>query len=282
MWHANGRLGRIRIQLLFGVLGFIAVLEASPLALAQGLAEILGTVRDQSGAVIPSARIVLTSEQQGFVRTALSGGEGLYDFSAVPVGSYSVRVEKDGFNTYSQTGIVLQADVYVRVDIELRLGTSTQTITITGSAPLLETTSSTMENTIDRERVQNLPLNGRDARQLISLVPGGVTQGPLDQFIASPSFSVNGAREDQVNFRLDGGEHMDTWFGSGLPYPNPDALQDVQVAADRLMAPQFFRQLSPPSKVKPDLYTASSGATWTDYIGPRKPHKRTRHKTPRT
>jgi hypothetical protein len=236
MWHLNGRLGRISIQLLFGVLGFIAVLEASPLALAQGLAEILGTVRDQSGAVIPNARIVLTSEQQGFARTALSGGEGLYDFSAVPVGSYSVRVEKDGFNTYSQTGIVLQADVYVRVDIELRLGTSTQTITVTGSAPLLETTSSTMENTIDRERVQNLPLNGRDARQLISLVPGGVTQGPLDQFIASPSFSVNGAREDQVNFRLDGGEHMDTWFGSGLPYPNPDALQEFTVQTSNFSA----------------------------------------------
>ena len=225
MCHANGSASRSLLGLLLGWV----LLGLSPLAKAQGLAEISGTIHDQNGTIVTGAQVTLANEQQGFTRSTVSTDAGLYDFSAVPVGTYALKVEKSGFANYAQTGILLQVDVQVRVDVSLNLGPSMQTITVTGSAPLLETTSSTIQNTIDRERVQNLPLNGRDARQLISLVPGGVTQAPLDQFIASPSFSVNGAREDQVNFRLDGGEHMDTWFGSGLPYPNPDALQEFTV-----------------------------------------------------
>jgi hypothetical protein len=130
----------------------------------------------------------------------------------------------------------VQVDQDARVDVGLEIGAATQTVTVTGRAALLETTSATLQNVVDRERIQDLPLNGRDTRQLISLVPGGVTQAPLDQFIASPSFSVNGARQDQVNFRLDGGEHMDPWFGSGLPYPNPDALQEFTVQTSNFSA----------------------------------------------
>ncbi len=205
-------------------------------AFAQGGAEILGTVRDTSGAVVPGATVEITSDQQGWARNTLSSDQGSYEFSSVPVGSYTVQVEKSGFKGYKQVGVIVQVDLHARVDVGLEIGTEMQTVTVTGSAALLETTSSTQQNVIDRERIQNLPLNGRDTRQLISLVPGGVTKAPLDQFIASPSFSVNGAREDQVNFRLDGGEHMDTWFGSGLPYPNPDALQEFTVQTSNFSA----------------------------------------------
>jgi outer membrane receptor protein involved in Fe transport len=229
-------MGRPGTYVPLSLLGLITLLGLSPLARAQGLAEISGTIHDQNGAIIPGAQVQLSNEQQGFTRITESSDVGLYDFSALPVGNYTLKVEKTGFGNYTQTGIVLQVDVQVRVDVSMQVGASTQTITVAGSAPLLETTSSTMQNTIDRERVQNLPLNGRDARQLISLVPGGVPQAPLDQFIASPSFSVNGARQDQVSFRLDGGEHMDTWFGSGLPYPNPDALQEFTVQTSSFSA----------------------------------------------
>jgi outer membrane receptor protein involved in Fe transport len=204
---------------------------------AQGAGgEILGTVHDQTDALVAGAQVELVSERQGWTRTSQTNDSGLYSFTALPVGEYTIRVQSSGFRNFQQTGIVLQADSQARVDIALTLGTGAETVNVTGSAQQLETTSSTQQDVIDRERVQNLPLNGRDARQLISLVPGGVPMPSIDQFIASPTFSVNGARQDQVNYRLDGGEHMDTWFGSGLPYPNPDALQEFTVQTSNFSA----------------------------------------------
>ena len=221
---------------LWIVLSFLVMLSDPYNAGAQGGTQILGTVRDSTGAAVAGAQVEIKNDQQGWTRSTISSDLGSYQFSAVPVGSYSVKVDKPGFKGYTQTGVTVQVDLQARVDISLELGPSIQTVTVTGSAAILETTSSTNQIVIDRERIQNLPLNGRDTRQLISLVPGGVQKAPLDQFIASPSFSINGAREDQVNFRLDGGEHMDTWFGSGLPYPNPDALQEFTVQTSNFSA----------------------------------------------
>ena len=216
---------------------FLALTVFYSVAHAQGaISEILGTVQDNSGAVVRGAQVQITSERQGWTRDTVTNDSGLYSFSAVPVGPYTVKVSKTGFRDYSQAGVTLQADSQAKVDVVLQLGASSQTVSVTAAAEQLDTTSSTQQDVIDRDRVQNLPLNGRDARQLIALVPGGVTTAPVDQFIASPSFSVNGARQDQVNFRLDGGEHMDTWFGSGLPYPNPDALQEFTVQTNNFSA----------------------------------------------
>jgi outer membrane receptor protein involved in Fe transport len=221
----------------FAVVSALLLTGVPSVVYAQGsIGEITGTVRDQNGALIRGAEVQIASDQQGWVRKTVTTDSGLYDFSAVPVGAYTVSVQSTGFKSYTQAGVTLQADLQARVDITLQVGSSSQTVNVTGSAALLETTSSTVQNVIDRERVQNLPLNGRDARQLIALVPGGIPQAPIDQFIASPSFAVNGARQDQVNFRLDGGEHMDSWFGSGLPYPNPDALQEFTVQTSNFSA----------------------------------------------
>lgn len=201
-----------------------------------GTGEVLGIVKDQSGAVIPSATIQLTSQEQGWTRTTTTSSAGLYDFPAVPVGHYTIRVQKSGFQAFTQSGITLQTDMQAKVDVALRVGATSSVVTVSANAVQLQTTSSTGKTVVDRERVQNLPLNGRDARQLISLVAGGIERGPVDQFISSPSFSVNGANQDQVNFLLDGGEHMDTWFGSGLSYPNPDALQEFTVETNNFSA----------------------------------------------
>jgi outer membrane receptor protein involved in Fe transport len=222
---------------LLAVVSALLLAGVPSVAYAQGsIGEITGTVQDQNGALIAGAQVQLLSEQQGWTRNTLTTDAGLYDFPSVPVGSYTVKVGKTGFKSYTQTGAILQADLQARLDVTLQVGSSVESVTVTGGVALLDTTSSTQEEVIDRQRVQNLPLNGRDTRQLISLVPGGVLQAPIDQFIASPSFAVNGTRQDQVSFRLDGGEHMDTWFGSGLPYPNPDALQEFTVQTSNFSA----------------------------------------------
>jgi hypothetical protein len=134
------------------------------------------------------------------------------------VGEYSIQVQAAGFQTYTRSGIILQAVTQARVDVTLQVGASAEVVNVTENAEQVNTTSSTLKTVVDRQRVENLPLNGRNPLQLLSLLPGGVPRGPIDQFIATPTFSVNGANQDQINYRLDGGDHMDTWFGSPLSY----------------------------------------------------------------
>jgi hypothetical protein len=215
---------------------FMVVLLLARLLRAQGTGEILGNVTDPSGAVVTQAQVELRNEAQGWSRQAITSDIGAFHFAAVPVGQYSVKVEAKGFQTYSRSGIILQAVTQARVDIELALGAAAEVVSVAANAEQVNTTSSTLKTVVDRERVQNLPLNGRNPLQLLSLLPGGVQRGAVDQFINTPTFSVNGANQDQVNYRLDGGDHMDTWFGSSLSYPNPDALQEFTVQTNNFSA----------------------------------------------
>src|SRR5580704_14341781 len=144
----------------FAVVSALLLTGVPSVVYAQGsIGEITGTVRDQNGALIRGAEVQIASDQQGWVRKTVTTDSGLYDFSAVPVGAYTVSVQSTGFKSYTQAGVTLQADLQARVDITLQVGSSSQTVNVTGSAALLETTSSTVQNVIDRERVQNLPLN---------------------------------------------------------------------------------------------------------------------------
>jgi len=204
--------------------------------LAQGTGDVLGSVTDQTGAVVVGAKVQLRSQAQGWTRDTLSSGIGFFLFPAVPVGEYSVQVQAAGFQTYTRSGIVLQAVTQARVDVPLQVGASAEVVNVAENAEQVNTTSSTLKTVVDRQRVENLPLNGRNPLQLLSLLPGGVPRGPIDQFIATPTFSVNGANQDQINYRLDGGDHMDTWFGSPLNYPNPDALQEFTVQTNNFSA----------------------------------------------
>ena len=216
--------------------GSLVVLFLAPGLRAQGTGEILGNVTDPSGAVVTQAQVELRNEAQGWSRQSLTSDIGAFHFAAVPVGQYSVKVQAKGFQTYSRSGIILQAVTQARVDIELALGAAAEVVSVAANAEQVNTTSSTLKTVVDRERVQNLPLNGRNPLQLLSLLPGGVQRGAVDQFINTPTFSVNGANQDQVNYRLDGGDHMDTWFGSSLSYPNPDALQEFTVQTNNFSA----------------------------------------------
>ena len=151
MLHSSSWMHRIWLFLA----GFLLVSSFSFDASAQGGAAILGTVQDASGAVIPGATVEIKSDQQGWTRNTVSNDQGSYEFSSVPVGSYTVQVEKSGFKSYIQAGVGVQVDLHARVDVGLEVGISTQTVTVTGSAALLETTSSTQQNVIDRERIQD-------------------------------------------------------------------------------------------------------------------------------
>jgi hypothetical protein len=210
---------------------------------AQGYGTISGLVADPSGAVIPSATVTATQTVSGATMTVVSGSDGRYVFPALLPAPYSLTVSAAGFESYRQTGIVLEADQALTVNVTLRVGAQTQTVSVTADAPQVDTTTGTLSQVINQATVQDMPLNGRAAATLITLVAGvvdatnegnGVNQGSGKTFsgsLLSPVqvATVNGTLPNQDNFLLDGGNNIDEMTNVNDPYPMPDATQEFSV-----------------------------------------------------
>ena len=205
---------------------------------AQGYGTISGTVSDPSGAVIASATVTATQTQTGRETTITSRGDGVYIFPTLPPSGYSIMVSASGFENYSQTGIILQANQALTVNITLRIGSATQTVSVSGDAPQVDTTTGTLSQVIDEARVVELPLNGRNAASLITLVAGvadataqgnGVDQGMGKTFPAAVVTTANGTLPNQSSYLLNGGNNVDEMTNVNGPFPFPDAVQEFSV-----------------------------------------------------
>jgi hypothetical protein len=223
---------------LFTMIVFLFIVCAAARLNAQGYAKIVGTVTDPTGAVIPSATVTATQTQTGAVSTVNSGGDGAFVFPALPPSNYSISVSAGGFQNFKQTGIVLQANQSVTVNIKMAIGSSAETVSVSADAQQVDTTSGTLSQVIDEARVVDLPLNGRNAATLITLVAGvvdatnqgnGVNQGNGKTFPAAVVTSVNGTLPSQSNYLLDGGNNVDEMTNVNGPFPFPDALQEFSV-----------------------------------------------------
>lgn len=200
-------------------------------------AGLYGRVADQQDASIVGASITLLSVDTGMVRTAQSNETGEFQFPTLPAGDYTVTVTKQGFEKVEQTGIVLQVNDNRRVDVRLPIGAVSTTVDVKAAPATVDTSSATLKTTVDRERVVDLPLNGRDLADLTFLVPGvqsaagptgGTGDGAKTPFQAR-LFSVNGSRQNTLGFTLDGGDNMDTLQNTGMPFPFPDAVMEFSV-----------------------------------------------------
>jgi hypothetical protein len=177
-----------------------AVLAAAPL-LAQN-AEISGLISDPSKLAVANARLVVQSADNGATRSVVSNQQGEYSVPALPPGPYNITVEATGFKTIHQTGVVVQVDQRARLDFALTVGSKTETITVEGGTPLLNTSDASVSTVIDHEFVENLPLNGRSFSSLIDLTPGVALT--VSNFYEQGQFSVNGQRPDANYFTVDG------------------------------------------------------------------------------
>jgi hypothetical protein len=200
-----------------------------------------GSVQDSTGLAVPGATVTLTNTETGAARTVNTKEDGSYLFTQLPAGSYGLRVVKDGFNTYNQRGIELQVDSNPQINVTLAVGAVTQEVTVQASAAMVETHSNGLGQVIDQQRVVDLPLNGRNVTQLISLsgaaVPntGGGLVNTLD-YPTAASFSIAGSQGNATNYFLDGGTHLDLRTNVGLPLPFPDALEEFKVETSTLPA----------------------------------------------
>jgi hypothetical protein len=190
-------------------LSALALLFATT-AWAQLTASIKGNVTDTSGAAVVGAKIIVTNAAQGIERTTATGVGGDYEVPLLPPGSYTVKIEDKGFQSEQAEHVVIEAGQNVVQNFGLKVATATETVTVEGTVPIVETTTMTVGQTIDPKVVQEVPLNGRHFVDLALLVPGSVTP-PQNGFLTAPlrgqgSFAVNtaGMREDAVNWMING------------------------------------------------------------------------------
>ena len=187
-----------------------ALLFAAAAAFAQVNASIKGNVTDASGAAVVGAKVTVTSAAQGIERTTTTTGSGDYEVPALPPGSYTVKVESSGFQAQQAEHVTIEVSQNIVQNFSLKVSSAAETITVEGTAPVIESTTITVGQTIDQRVVQEVPLNGRHFVDLTLLVPGSVTP-PQNGFLTAPlrgqgSFAVNtaGNREDAVNWMING------------------------------------------------------------------------------
>ncbi len=232
-------------------------LTAAAWAQTRDTASISGVVEDAHGAAIPGATVRLTSVATGQIRTTNSDESGRYNFNLLPVGGYQLTVEQAAFRRHEQTGILLQANENIKIDIKLEVGDVRTVVSVDAAATQVESQVATIKETVDRARVVDLPLNGRDAAKLALLVPGVVDARYNTGVGGEDQFSINGSRNNNVRFSLDGGQNMDNHTNNNIPFPFPDAVEEFSVQTSN-MGPDHGNS----SAGAVNIVTKSGGNQW--------------------
>ncbi len=217
---------------------FAAVLLFSlcGLAFSQGFGTMVGTVTDPSGALVVAAKVTATESGTGVSREALTNTSGGFVIPGLRPTTYTLTVEASGFGKYTQSNIELTADQSQTVNVTLTVGQASQVVTVEATAQQTDTYTSTIKEVVDSQRMVDLPLNGRNAATLATLVPGavispngGADQGQTKTFPGAVTITTNGSRQDMVAYNLDGIDNVDRYTNVNMPFPFPDALQEFSV-----------------------------------------------------
>jgi hypothetical protein len=197
---------------------------------------------DNTGSVVPGASVKAVETATGLSRDTVSGVDGRYTFTSLRPTTYDITAELSGFRTTQRKGVILQANENLTVSFSLELGNLEETLTVTGQSPTVDVTSSAISEVVDQKRIIELPLNGRDAAKLSTLVAGmvltAVDQESGKTIPGALRLSTNGTEARQVSFRLDGTSHTDPYFQQNQPFPFPDALQEFSIQTSNYSAAQ--------------------------------------------
>jgi len=207
-------------------------------ALAQDTATIVGVVTDPSGAAIPGAQLRVSNTQKGFVRDLATDSAGAYTVAKIPIGSYTVTAQAQGFEKMSNSGIELTVGQTLRVDIQMRIGAGSQEVTVAANVAGVETETGTISDVITGSQVTQLNLNGRNFTNLATLVPGAAPGGydPSNVgVLASSGISFNGAPVQYHSWEIDGTNNTDQGAGgtANMVYPNIDAIAEFRISTSK-------------------------------------------------
>ncbi len=214
--------------LMLGVQGLFA---------QQGRANIGGTVTDSQGAVVSGATVTATESSTGVSTPTTTNGAGIYQIQQLVPGTYTLKVEKEGFGAQQKEHVVLTAEQNLGADFALQPGKVSEKVTVEAGAELVHTESAELSQTVNEHAITELPLNGRNPAALVLLtpgtvdsftIPGGGAQG-YTTFPTETGASTNGGRQGSTLYLLDGAYNVDNYDLAAAPFPNPDATQEFSV-----------------------------------------------------
>jgi hypothetical protein len=207
-----------------GWLTLSLLVTAAPAFPAQaGSAELTGVVRDRDGAVLPGAAVTIVHTATNQARTLTTSADGLYTASQLPPGAYEIRIALPGFRPLVRTGVLLATGEAARLDVELDVGSVTESVSVTADTPVLQSERATLGHIVDHQRIVQLPLNGRTFIALAALVPG-VALPPGSQLPR-----INGGRPRVNEYLYDGISVLQPEPGQVAFFPVIDAIQEFKV-----------------------------------------------------
>ena len=230
---------------------FILAIVVHPSAAQTPSGEISGLVTDASGSVLPGVRVTLTNAATNAVRLTQTNETGSYVFPAVPPGTYTLRVELEGFSTLERSNIQVQVGSSSRFPLTMEIGSLTDVVSVVADTQVIQTQNASIGTVIENRSIVELPLNGRNYLQLTSLIPGATTNGPASsqgqQRMGgqrnSFSLNVSGQRIHYNHYSLDGVENTDLNFNSYMLLPSVDALEEFKVESG-IFGAEFGRAIA--------------------------------------
>src|SRR5438552_15870524 len=236
---------------LFGLIVLCMLARSAPTR-AQGFGKIVGTVSDPSGAVIPNAKLTATEAGKGFSRTASTDSDGYFVLDSLRPAQYDLTIEATGFHTFVQKAVTLLTDQTLTLNVNLQVGSVTATVSVVAGNSQVDTSTPTIKQVIELSRIAELPSNGRNVAELTLSIPGssgfanapnptsgtagGALQGATKTFPGAVAIAVNGSRQNQISYQLDGGNYVDEYTNVNQPFPMPDALQEFSVQTSNYSA----------------------------------------------
>src|ERR1039458_2256442 len=211
------------------------------LSQAVSIATVTGRIVDPSGAVVVGAQVKITAVDTATVHVAVTDSSGTYSFPSLTIGAYTLEVTAPGFQTYIQKGIKLQVNDAPQINTTLKVGAVSDKVEVQADATMVQTQQNMVSQVMDQQRIVELPLNGRDPTQLITISGAAVnhsdgTNTGNKSFYTSQSIAIAGSAGDRSAERRDGGDNNDSFTNVNMPFPFPDALAEFSVETSVLPA----------------------------------------------
>ncbi len=234
------------------ILGLTLMLSFSASVCVGAGGSISGTIKDTSGAVIPNVAVTVRNVDTGVERTSNTNGDGLFAFTAIPVGHYEMEIRRTGFKPYKRTGLVIDVDTALKVDVPLEVGEQSEQVTVSDTTVHIEIASAEMGEVVAGKVITAVALNGRSFTDLLALQPGIVpmsTQEPDSIVMAGASVaiapsgglnpgnqSISGQREDANGFLINGGDVKEVMNGGTSIVPNLDSIAEFRILTNNFDA----------------------------------------------
>jgi Carboxypeptidase regulatory-like domain len=222
----------LAISLAMSIFFLLGVPSPAP-SQTTAIAEVFGTVTDPTGSAVVGAQVTITETDKHTVFSAVTNQIGHFLFPSLPVGPYRLEVRASGFKDYVQSGLELQVGNNVQINVALQVGSLSETVEVKAAVNLVETKENSISAVIDGRRINELPMNGRQATSLIFMVGAAAYGGNGDTgsktFYSSTTISVAGGQGNGTAYLLDGGDNTDAMSNVNMPFPFPDALQEFSV-----------------------------------------------------